>query len=225
MMGFTINPRRGGIGPIWIERFKALPVSTISDSMERLHGIGEPLRAMHGGAGMVGIAFTVKTRPGDNLIVHKALDLAAPGDVVVVDAGGALENAIIGEMMAAHAEQRGLAGLVIYGAIRDSAELRRGTFPVFAMGVTHRGPYKNGPGTINMPIAVSGLPISPGDLICGDMDGLLAIAPDEIEQIYDRAAEKHAAERRMLEAIRSGADDRSWIDQALKEAGCAHPGA
>ncbi|BDA86483.1 methyltransferase [Aureimonas sp. SA4125] len=217
-MGFTIYPRRGDISPVWIERFRALPVATISDSMERLHGIGAPLRAMHGGGRMVGSAFTVKTRPGDNLIVHKALDLAAPGDVVVVDAGGALENAIIGELMAAYAEERGLAGLIIYGAIRDSAELRRGTFPVFAMGITHRGPYKNGPGTINMPIAVAGLSVSPGDLVCGDTDGLLAIAPAEVERIHDRAAEKHAAEQKMLEAIRSGADDRSWIDQALNDA-------
>ncbi|UIJ70779.1 RraA family protein [Aurantimonas sp. HBX-1] len=221
-MGFTIHPRRGGIDPAWIERFKALPVSTISDSMERLHGVGMPLRAKHDGSRMAGTAFTVKTRPGDNLIVHKALDLAAPGDVVVVDAGGALENAIIGELMAAHAEQRGLAGIVIFGAIRDSAELARGSFPVFAAGVTHRGPYKVGPGTINAPIAVAGMPVSPGDLVCGDTDGLLAIAPGEIVAVHERAAEKLAAEQRMMLAIRAGTDDRSWIDRALEAAGCEY---
>jgi RraA family protein len=219
-MSFRIHPRRGGIDPVWIERFRALPVSTISDSMERLHGVGTPLRAMHGGGRMVGHAFTVKTRPGDNLIVHKALDLAAPGDVVVVDAGGALENAIIGELMAAHGERRGLAGIVIHGAIRDSDELRRGTFPVFAAGVTHRGPYKDGPGAINVPIAIAGLPIAPGDLVCGDSDGLLVIPPSEIGPIHERAAQKLSAEQRMLEAIRAGADDRSWIDRALDAAGC-----
>ncbi|MBB4003573.1 RraA family protein [Aurantimonas endophytica] len=219
-MGFTIHPRRGGIDPVWIERFKVLPVSTISDSMERLHGVGMPLRAMHGGGRMVGTAFTVKTRPGDNLIVHKALDLAAPGEVVVVDAGGEQENAIIGELMAAYAEQRGLAGIVIFGAIRDSAELARGTFPVFATGVTHRGPYKDGPGVINIPIAVAGLPVSPGDLVCGDSDGLLAITPAALEDVHDRAAQKLAAEQQMMLAIRAGTDDRSWIDRALEAAGC-----
>lgn len=135
---------------------------------------------------------------------------------------GALENAIIGELMAAHAEQRGLAGLVIFGAIRDSAELARGTFPVFASGVTHRGPYKDGPGAINVPIAVAGLLVAPGDLVCGDTDGLLAISPSEIEKIHDRAAQKLAAEQLMMAAIRTGGDDRSWIDRALEAAGCEY---
>ncbi len=93
---------------------------------------------------MVGPAITVKSRPGDNLMVHKALDIAEPGDIVVVDASGDLTNAIIGELMVAHAIQRRLGGIVIFGAIRDSEELSAGSFPVFAAGVTHRGPYKDG---------------------------------------------------------------------------------
>ena len=122
----------------------------LSDSMERLYAGGAQLRPMHDGTKLCGPAFTVRTSPGDNLLVHKAIDTAEPGDVIVVDAGGVNDNAIIGELMSARAEQRGVGGMVIWGAIRDSKELSQGSFPVYASGVTHRGPYKNGPGEINV---------------------------------------------------------------------------
>src|SRR5713101_3199391 len=109
---------------------------------------------MHKEGKLAGPAFTVKTAPGDNLLVHKALDTARPGDVIVVDAGGFADQAIIGELMMSRARQRGIAGIVIWGAIRDSAEIGAGSYPVYACGVTHRGPYKDGPGEINVPKAI-----------------------------------------------------------------------
>src|SRR5205807_4535713 len=133
----------------------------LSDSMERLYAGGPQLRPMHKEGKLAGPAYTVKTSPGDNLLVHKALDTARAGDVIVVDAGGILDNAIIGEMMMSRAKQRGVAGIVIWGAIRDSAEIGAGNYPVFAAGVTHRGPYKNGPGEINVPIMMGGMPVNP----------------------------------------------------------------
>ncbi len=220
-MTCRIHPRREGPGPAWSDHFRDLPVALVSDAMERLQGAGTPLRAMHGG-GMVGPAFTVKTRPGDNPVVHKALDLAEPGDVVVVDAGGALDNATVGELMVSYAARRGLAGLVVDGAIRDSAVLSRGSFPVFAAGVTHRGPYKNGPGLINVPVAVGGMMIAPGDLVCGDADGLVAISPEDVTRIWDIARRKQAAEARLMKTILAGGDDRSWIDRALSDVGCVY---
>ena len=136
---------------------------------------GASLRPMHAGGVLAGPAFTVKTRPGDNLMLHKAIDIAEPGDVIVVDGGGDLTNSLIGEMMSAHAEQRGIAGMVIYGSIRDYDTIHAGKFPVFAAGVTHRGPYKDGPGEINVPIAIDGMVIEPGDLIVGDGDGIVCV--------------------------------------------------
>src|SRR5258706_9895505 len=144
----------------------------LSDSMERLYAGGPELRAMHEGAKLCGPAFRVRTAPGDNLLVHKAIDTAEPGDVIVVDGGGFNDHALIGELMSARAEQRGVGGMVIWGAIRDSAELKAGSFPVFASGVTHRGPYKNGPGEINVPLVIGGIPGNPGDIIVGDAHGL-----------------------------------------------------
>lgn len=169
---------------------------------------------------MVGAAVTVKARPGDNLMVHKALDIAEPGDIVVVDAGGDLSNAIIGELMVAHAAQRGLGGIVIFGAIRDSEELLAGSFPVFAAGVTHRGPYKDGPGEVNVPIAINGMVIDPGDLICGDADGLLSVPLASVETVFEAASKKHAAETKQMENIKLGKNDRAWVDASLQRLGC-----
>jgi regulator of RNase E activity RraA len=169
---------------------------------------------------MVGTAFTVKTRPGDNLMVHKALDMAEPGDVIVVDAGGALENAIVGELMAGWAQKRGLAGFVIDGAIRDSEALSEGDFPVYAAGVTHRGPYKDGPGEINGVVTVAGMVVRPGDLIAGDHDGVVAIAPEDAERVIAAAEAQHRKEQSSLAAIAAGTYDRKWVDEALKARGC-----
>ena len=220
MIGFRVCAVRRRVDKDWVERFHALPVANLSDVMSRMTAGGASLHAMHAGGRMVGPAVTVKTRPGDNLMVHKALDIAQPGDVVVVDAGGDLTNAIIGELMVAHAQQRGLGGLVIFGAIRDSEEIGEGDFPVFAAGVTHRGPYKDGPGEVNVPIAIDGMVIEPGDLVCGDADGLLAIPFDLVAEVHTAAAKKHEAETRQMEAIRAGRNDRAWVDATLERLGC-----
>ena len=191
----------------------------LSDSMERLYAGGPQLRPMYKGATMAGPAYTVKTAPGDNLLVHKAIDTARPGDVIVVDAGGFLDNAIIGELMMTRAKQRGVAGIVIWGAIRDSAEIGAGTYPVFAAGVTHRGPYKNGPGEINVPIMMGGTPVSPGDIIVGDADGLVAVPQELAAQVLASAKAILAKETASMKQILAGTVDRAWVDKALKEKG------
>jgi len=191
----------------------------LSDSMERLYAGGAQLRPMHDGTKLCGPAFTVRTSPGDNLLVHKAIDIAEPGDVIVVDAGGVNDNAIIGELMSARAEQRGVAGMVIWGAIRDSKELREGSFPVYASGVTHRGPYKNGPGEINVTVTIGGMTVSPGDIIVGDADGLIAIPQDQAEAVLASAKAILAKEEKSMKEIRAGTVDRGWVDKALKEKG------
>ncbi|SFB32318.1 RraA famliy [Rhizobium sp. NFR07] len=220
MIGFRICKRERKVEAKWVEAFRALPVANVSDVMSRMTAGGAALRPYYTGGIMVGPAITVKARPGDNLMVHKALDIAEPGDIVVVDAGGDLSNAIIGELMVAHAIQRGLGGIVIYGAIRDSAELSAGSFPVFASGVTHRGPYKDGPGEVNVPISIAGMVINPGDLICGDADGLLSVGIDDVETVHGAATKKHEAETRQMASIKAGTNDRSWVDAALTKLGC-----
>jgi RraA family protein len=205
--------------PRLVAEFARMVTPHLSDSMERLYAGGPQLRPMHKGGTLAGPAYTVKTAAGDNLLVHKALDTARAGDVIVVDAGGFLDNAIIGELMSARARQRGIAGMVIWGAIRDSAEIAASAYPVFAAGVTHRGPYKNGPGEINVPIMMGGMPVKPGDIIVGDADGLVAIAQEIAERVLASAKSILEKETASMKQIQAGTVDRSWVDKALKEKG------
>ena len=220
-IGFRILPRRRAVDPALVARFRSLPVANVSDVMARMTAGGPRLRPMQApGVVLAGPALTVKTRPGDNLMIHKAIGLAQPGDVIVVDAGGDLTNALIGELMLAQMVKRGLGGIVLNGAIRDSAAIRAQEFPVFAAGITHRGPYKDGPGEINVPIAIDGMVIEPGDLVLGDDDGLLAVPFDQAEAIHTAAAAKQVAEHKQVAAIEAGTHDASWVDAALRRLGC-----
>jgi RraA family protein len=217
--GMRILPIPKRPDPRLIAEFARMVTPHLSDSMQRMQGAGSPLKAMHKAGKLAGPAFTVKTAPGDNLLVHKALDTAQKGDVIVVDAGGAVDQAIIGELMSARAEQRGIAGLVIWGAIRDSAELAAGTYPVYACGVSHRGPYKDGPGEINVPIAIGGMVVNPGDIIVGDADGLIAVPLAEAEAVLASAKSILEKETASMQQILAGTVDRSWVDKALKDKG------
>jgi regulator of RNase E activity RraA len=220
MTGFRVLKRTRKVDQAMVDRFRSLPVANVSDVMARMVAGGSRLRPLHAGGILAGPAVTVKTRPGDNLMIHKALDIAEPGDVVVVDAGGDLTNALIGELMLAHAEKRGLAGIVINGAVRDYGAIRVGSYPVFAAGVTHRGPYKDGPGEVNVTIAIDGMVIEPGDLILGDDDGLVSVPFALVDEIYQAARKKHEAETKQMEAIGLGRNDRSWVDATLQRLGC-----
>jgi regulator of RNase E activity RraA len=212
--------RERKVGTDVVERFARLPVANVSDSMSRLTAGGARLRPMHGGGGMAGPALTVKAPPGDNLMLHKAIALAQPGDVIVIDAGGDLTNALMGEMMLMQITKRGVAGVVINGAIRDAAYIRGQNLPVFAAGVTHRGPYKNGPGEINVPIAVDGMVIAPGDLVLGDDDGVLCVPFDQVEAVFKAATAKFDAEQRQIANIQAGTHDASWVDAQLRDMKC-----
>ena len=218
--GFRVLPRARKVATDVVERFSRLPVANVSDSMSRLTSGGAQLRPMHGGGGMAGPALTVKTRPGDNLMFHKAIALAEPGDVIVVDAGGDVTNALMGEMMLMQMAKRGVAGVVINGAIRDAAYIRGQNLPVFAVGVTHRGPYKNGPGEINVAVAINGMVIEPGDLVVGDDDGVLCVPFGQVEAVFKAAAAKFDAEQKQMANIEAGTHDASWVDKQLREMKC-----
>ncbi|MBJ7262724.1 MAG: RraA family protein [Burkholderiaceae bacterium] len=220
MHGFQIYARNRRTSTADVEKFRGIPVANISDVMSRLTAGGARLRPMHDGTPLAGPALTVRTRPGDNLLVHKAIELAQPGDVIVVDAGGDLTNAIIGELMTTYATRRNLGGIVINGAIRDAGTIGRGSFPVYAAGVTHRGPYKDGPGEINAVIAIDGMTVEPGDLVLGDEDGLLVIPFDQLAAIYTATQGKQDLEAKMMADIEAGTLDQSWVDARLKALGC-----
>ena len=220
MVGFQILQRRRQVDARYVQAFAEIPVANVSDCMTRLTAGGPRLRPLHKGGRLGGPALTVKCRPGDNLMIHKALDMAQPGDVIVVDAGGDLTNSLFGELMLSYAVTRKIAGVVLDGAVRDIDVISAGTFPIYAAGVTHRGPYKDGPGEINVPIAIDGMVIQPGDLILGDADGLLCVPFDDVERVLAASREKVALEQKTIENIRAGKHDTSWVDARLKALGC-----
>jgi RraA family protein len=220
MVGLQILKRTRQVSAQQVQAYVGLPVANISDCMARMAAAGPRLRPMHKSGYLAGPALTVKCRPGDNLMIHKALSMAQPGDVIVVDAGGDLSNSLFGEIMVATSVKRGIAGVVLNGAVRDSEEIGRGTFPLYAAGVTHRGPYKDGPGEINVPIAIDGMVIHPGDLVVGDADGLLCVPYDSVDEVLAATHRKMEAEKKTLQEIAAGTMDISWIDATLKRIGC-----
>jgi len=222
-IGFRILERKKKVALDIAKEFLTLPVANVSDSMWRLTAGGSRLRPMHKSGQMAGPALTVKSRPGDNLMLHKAIDMAEPGDIIVCDAGGDLTNSLMGELMLAHAMKRGVGGFVLDGAVRDVEAFLDVNLPVFAAGVSHRGPYKDGPGEINVSVAIDGMVIEPGDLVIGDWDGVLSIPLDDVESILKKTNEKQAAEAVDMAKIEAGEWDRSWVDKTLKDRGCIMP--
>lgn len=202
-----------------LNKFNNVVTPHVSDNMDRLWGASADLRPLHGTTKLIGVALTVKTRPGDNLLIHKALDMALPGDVIVVDGGGETKNALFGEIMMNLAMKKQVAGIVIDGAIRDVEAFRKANYPIYAKGITHLGPYKDGPGEINVPIEISSMIVNPGDIILGDEDGLIAIPLEEAESILHRIETYSLMEEKMIKEINEGTNDRSWIDKMLREKG------
>ncbi|MFG1270701.1 RraA family protein [Xanthobacter versatilis] len=199
---------------------RSLATPLFSDNMERLTGI-VGLRAFHREGKLVGTAFTVKSRPGDNLGMYQSLALMQPGHVIVVDAGGDANNALAGDLMRAYAVARGCAGFVIDGAIRDAATFAAGDFPCYARSATHRGPYKSGPAHLNVPVSIGGQVVNPGDVVVGDEDGLVVFPRSRLEALLAGARAKLQAEQAIMREIESGAPKQTWLHGLLADMGIA----
>lgn len=204
-----------------VEQFRGMAVANIDDCMGRMAAVDAAIEPIGSGQ-LLGTAFTVKVPQGDNLMFHAAMDLAKPGDVIVIDAGGFTDRAIFGELMATYCRSRGIRGIVCDGAIRDRESLAAmENFPVYARGATPNGPYKNGPGEINVPVTVGGKIVNPGDIVVGDNDGVLFLSPaiaDEIAKATWAVVKKETAI--MDHIINDGTYIRPWVDEILKSIGC-----
>ena len=203
-----------------VQRFADIPVANIDDCMGRTAAMNYRIRPMNRSK-LLGTAFTIKVPEGDNLMFHKAMDMAQPGDVFVIDAGGSASRSIFGELMVTYCHSRGVAGIVVDGSIRDSEAIgQMEDFPVYAIGVTPNGPYKNGPGEINTPVTVGGIVVRPGDILVGDADGVIVIRPEDAEAIA-AAAEKVVVteEGIMKDIVEHGTYVRPWVDKKLQEIG------
>lgn len=212
--GIQINPRVPGNSKL-LDACRGLPSSAIGDVMGRIPGSVGLAPVNRSPVAMVGNAVTVRVRAGDNLLIHKALTILEAGDVLLVDGEGDITRALVGELMMTTAKLRGCVGFVMDGAIRDVDAFEDAKFPCYARGVTPRGPYKDGPGSINVPITIGGMPVNPGDVIVGDSDGIVAIPVAVAAEIAKASWAKVDAEKTTLADITAGRYDTAWIDKAL----------
>ncbi|MCI6746754.1 MAG: RraA family protein [Anaerolactibacter massiliensis] len=207
--------------PELVKQFEGMPVANIDDNMNRTAAADSSIKPVGYKGELVGTAFTVKVAQGDNLMLHAAMDLAKPGDVIVIDAGGFTNRAIFGELMATYMKSRGIKGIICDGAIRDYGGLAAlEDFKVYAKAAVPNGPYKNGPGEINTPIVCGGQIVHPGDIVVADDDGILFIKPEDAELLIKATKgteEKEAGIMRHI--LEDGTYIRPWVEEKLKETG------
>ena len=200
--------------------FKDIPVANIGDNMNRISCMNARVRLMNA-APLLGCAFTVKVRAGDNLLLHKALDMAQPGDIIVVDAQNEQSYSIFGELMTLWMRRRGITGVVVDGCIRDYETISQmNDIAVFATGVTPNGPLKEGGGEINFPVMCGGLVVNPGDIIVGDSDGIVVINPADAADILAKAKAQNVKEAQAMKDIENLTWARGWVDATLEAKGC-----
>lgn len=219
--GFRIRNNITRPDPSVIAGLGEFDTPVISDLMNRLYTMVPAIRNMTApNLKILGPACTVKVFPGDNLMVHKSLDIAAPNDIIVVDAGGSTMNAVMGDLVCTKARHRSIAGFVVDGLVRDIPGIMDLDFPVYARGITPIGPLHRGPGEVNFPIQCGGIVVHPGDIIIGDMNGVVVVPQEIAPTLLQRLMNRREAEAEYLAAVQRGDFSNEWVDNILSEGKC-----
>ena len=216
--GFRVLPSPPRLSDELLERFRGLASSNVADAMGRF-GFMDPGMRSRSGLALCGIAVTVQCRPADNLMVHKALQVAMPGDVVVVSTCGNTTSAVFGELMCHTAKAAKLGGIVVDGAIRDVEGITRLGMPAYSRAVCPGSCDKDGPGEINVPISCGGAVVSPGDIVVGDADGIAVVPRDQAADILERVVQLMAREQKRIAEIGAGQIFKAEIDETLRKKG------
>ena len=203
-----------------VNMFEGLQVADLDDNMSKTQAVRHKITSFTGKS-VVGTAFTVKLPHGDNLMFRAALEFVKPGDVIVIDAGGFEDRAVIGEVFTKYAMKMGVAGIICDGALRDSMILSELDFPIFARCVSPNGPFFNGPGEVNVPIVCGGQLVNPGDIVVGDQDGIVFIRPEYAREVYENTISAKKKEEVMLKELEeTGSMTQTMVWNRLKEIGC-----
>lgn len=198
--------------------------AVFADVAERRGAMHGRIKALRPRMKLAGPAFTVEVRPGDNLMIHAAMSLAKPGDVLVIDGKGDQNAALMGTIMMTACQQLGLAGVVIDGAVRDSLEIDEMDYPVFSVGTNPNGPTKQVSGRIGHPISCGGVAVHAGDFIIADCDGVVVVEREKIESLLPLAAHKVEAEAKRIAQIKQGNTQAAWLSASLVAAGVLKAG-
>lgn len=208
------------IGSDLVAQAAQYPSSILADVAGRRGALSSRIAPLAPAMRLAGPALTIDVRPGDNLMIHAAMALARPGDVLVIDGKGDETSALMGEIMVSQCMALGIAGIVMNGCMRDIEAIRALGFPVYAIGANPNGPTKNVPGRINWPVSVGGVTVQPGDLVVGDADGVVVVEPAKVPLVLELARKKLSDETARIDGIRSGRQLRpTWLDGALRKAG------
>jgi regulator of RNase E activity RraA len=217
-LGFRIVPAPPRLPAATIDRFRGAGSATVADAMGRF-GFMDPAIEPRTGVGVCGFAITVRCRPGDNLMLHKALEIASAGDVVVVDTCGNRTSAVFGELMGKTAVARQLGGLIVDGAVRDVEHLTAMRFAVYSRTICPGGCDKDGPGEINIPISCGGVVVNSGDVVVGDRDGVTVVPRAHADEVLDLLAQVVQRERARVSEIDGGVLFRPDVDELLRKRG------
>ncbi|SEL39958.1 RraA famliy [Variovorax sp. YR750] len=207
-----------------VRQASAFQPAILADVAGRRGALHGRIQALRHRMKLAGSALTVEVRPGDNLMIHAAIALAKPGDVLVIDGKGDQSAALMGTIMMNACRQVGIAGVVIDGAVRDSVEIDEMGFPVFSVGTNPNGPTKLASGRIGHPVSVGGVAVRPGDLVVGDADGVVVVEREKVEALLQAAQKKVEDEAARIEAIKQGNTAARWLDSALRNAGVLKEG-
>lgn len=218
--GFVIHTKVDRPPRQLVEPFKEFIACNVGDVLGRMAAMHYDIKPMVPGWKLVGPAFTVRARPGDNLMIYKALEMAEPGDVLVIANDEYETTATWGDLTSLIGKVRGIAGMVTDGLVRDIAGMKEVGLPVFARGLTPNSPQKDGPGEINVPISCGGVIVNPGDIILGDDDGVVVVPKDDAERVIELTRAIVAKEEKTVKAILSGNPIPAWVNKTLAERGC-----
>lgn len=218
--GFRVVLKFNRLPPDLLQAFAGWPMGNVCDALGRVGAMDYQIKPLNPAWRFVGSAVTVRARPVDNLIVYKALEIAQPGDVLVIATDSFTGASVVGDLVCAIGRAKGLAGLVTDGVVRDAAGIREVGLPVFARGLNPNSPFKDGPGEINLPVSCGGVAVHPGDVVVGDEDGVVVVPQADVRTVLDALPKIRAKEARMAQDIAAGRLIPEWVREALAAKGC-----
>jgi 4-hydroxy-4-methyl-2-oxoglutarate aldolase len=215
----TIKRKFTRTEPQLVKKFMNLPTGNICDAQGRVGAMDYRIKPVSATSQLCGTALTVDTGPRDNLAAWAALEIAGPGDILVITTGGHLASSVAGDLYVGMAKNAGVAGIVTDGVVRDLPGINAVGIPVFARGICPNSPWKNGPGRVGLPIVIGGVSVNAGDIVVGDQDGVVIVARRTASAVADGLAAVLAKERKMEAAVKAGLTVPDWLKEACKAKG------